>query len=133
MEISNDAAPAVSAAPRSGRASLPSPAELSRAILDNLIRRAVMNVFGELCADVDLDSVVRAFDDGWKVEVGDDLPSSEYADGVDQIPGLRKAVEHLVCGDSPARIAAAVEFVLEGLHLSNKLNREVAGGRLVYG
>jgi magnesium chelatase subunit I len=102
-------------------------------ILDNLIRRAVMNVFGEICADCDLDSVVRAFEDGWKVEVGDDLPSSEYAEGVDQIPGLRKAVEHLVCGGSPARIAAAVEFVLEGLHLSNKLNREVAGGRLVYG
>jgi magnesium chelatase subunit I len=102
-------------------------------ILDNLIRRAVLNVFGEICVDCDLVAIVRAFDDGWKVEVGDDVPSSEYADGVDQIPGLRKAVEHLVCGDSPARIAAAVEFVLEGLHLSNKLNREVAGGRLVYG
>ena len=79
------------------------------------------------------DAVVRAFEDGWKVEVGDELPSREYADGLDQIAGLRKLVEQLGCGSSPARIAAAVEFVLEGLHLSNRLNRETSGDRVVYG
>lgn len=102
-------------------------------ILDNLVRRAVLGVFEETCGECDLDAVVRAFEDGWKVEVGDDLPSSEYAEGVDQIPGLRKAVEGLGCGGGPARIAAAVEFVLEGLHLSNRLNRELVGNRAVYG
>jgi magnesium chelatase subunit I len=102
-------------------------------ILDNLVRRAVIEVFTELCGSFDLDSVVRAFEDGWKVEVGDALPASEYADGVDNISGLRKAVDGLGCGTSPARIAAAVEFVLEGLHLSNKLNRETTGDRVVYG
>ena len=93
----------------------------------------MLEVFGELSSGIDLDAIVRAFDDGWKVEVGEELPSKEYADGVDNIAGLRKAVELLGCGSSPARIAAAVEFVLEGLHLSNKLNREVAGRRLTYG
>ncbi|MGH2726234.1 MAG: sigma 54-interacting transcriptional regulator [Actinomycetota bacterium] len=102
-------------------------------ILDNLVRRAVIEVFNERCESFDLDSVVRAFEDGWKVEVGDALPASEYADGVDNIAGLRKAVEQLGCGTSPARIAAAVEFVLEGLHLSSKLNRETSGDRVVYG
>jgi magnesium chelatase subunit I len=102
-------------------------------ILESLQKRAVLSVFEELCGGLDLESVVRAFDDGWKVEVGDDLPSKEYADGVDNIAGLRKAVESLGCGSSPARIAAAVELVLEGLHLSNKLNREVSGRRLTYG
>jgi len=102
-------------------------------ILENLLKRSVLEVFTELSGALDLDAVVRAFDDGWKVEVGDELPSKEYADGVDNIAGLRKAVELLGCGSSPARIAAAVEFVLEGLHLSNKLNREVAGRRLTYG
>ncbi len=102
-------------------------------ILDNLVRRAVIEVFNELCASFDLDAVVRAFEDGWKVEVGDELPAREYADGVDNIAGLRKAVEQLGCGSSPPRIAAAVEFVLEGLHLANKLNRETSGSRVVYG
>lgn len=102
-------------------------------ILDNLVRRSVIEVFNERCESFDLESVVRAFEDGWKVEVGDALPSTEYADGVDNIAGLRKAVEQLGCGTSPARIAAAVEFVLEGLHLSSKLNRETSGDRVVYG
>ena len=102
-------------------------------ILDNLVRCAVIEVFTELCSAFDLDAVVRAFEDGWKVEVGAELPATEYADGVDNIAGLRKAVEQLGCGSSPARIAAGVEFVLEGLHLSNKLNRETSGDRVVYG
>src|SRR5262245_53106404 len=102
-------------------------------ILENLVKRAVLEVFGEHSRVLDLDAIVRAFDDGWKVEVGEELPSKEYADGVDNIAGLRKAVELLGCGQTPARIAAAVEFVLEGLHLSNKLNREVTGRRLTYG
>ncbi|HKC51165.1 MAG TPA: AAA family ATPase [Myxococcota bacterium] len=102
-------------------------------IVDSLVKRAVLSVFGELCGAADLDAVVRAFDDGWKVEVGDELPSKEYADGVDNIAGLRKAVELLGCAASPARIAAGVELVLEGLHLSNKLNREISGRRLTYG
>jgi len=33
-------------------------------ILDNLIRRAVVEVFNERCASLDLDAVVRAFEDG---------------------------------------------------------------------
>ncbi len=102
-------------------------------IVESLVKRAVLSVFGELCGAMDLDAIVRAFDDGWKVEVGEDLPSKEYADGVDNIAGLRKAVELLGCAQSPARIASAVELVLEGLHLSNKLNREATGRRLTYG
>jgi hypothetical protein len=33
---------------------------------------------------------------------------------------------------SPAETAAAVEFVLEGLHLSRRLNRERVGGSFAY-
>ena len=39
----------------------------------------------------------------------------------------------LTAGDeSPAAVASAVEFVLEGLHLSKRLNKEAAGGRAQY-
>ena len=34
--------------------------------------------------------------------------------------------------ESPAAVASAVEFVLEGLHLSKRLNKEAAGGRATY-
>ena len=34
--------------------------------------------------------------------------------------------------ENPAAVAAAVEFVLDGLHLSKRLNKESAGARANY-
>ncbi len=101
-------------------------------IVDKLTQKAVKIVFDELFDVQDLESVIGAFEDGWKVEVGDLLPSSEYAEGVDNIPGLRTAVEKLGEVGTPARIASAIEFILEGLHLSNRLNKEAQRGRILY-
>ncbi len=105
-----------------------SPGEIN----EKLMRKSVKLVFDELVDLHDLESVTDAFGEGWKVEVGDLLPSREYAEGLDSIPGLRSAIEKLGEAGSPARVAAAIEFLLEGLHLSNKLNREVADGRILY-
>jgi magnesium chelatase subunit I len=50
-----------------------------------------------------------------------------------EIPELRKIADRLTGGDeSPAAIASAVEFVLEGLHLSKRLNKDASGGRAVF-
>ena len=47
-------------------------------------------------------------------------------------PALREAVNRLTEDESPAAVASAVEFVLEGLHLSKRLNKEAAGARATY-
>jgi magnesium chelatase subunit I len=101
-------------------------------VIGKLARRAVKLVFDEHFAPDELASIVRAFQEGWKVEVGDDLPSGEYLEGLDQIDGLRGALEKLGQSASPARTAAAIEFILEGLHLSNRLNKDVEGRRVLY-
>jgi magnesium chelatase subunit I len=101
-------------------------------VVDKLLRRAIKVVFDEHFPAGSLDAVVEAFADGWKVEVGDQLPSPEYAEGLDNIGGLRQAIEKLGEAESPARIASAVEFILEGMHLSNLLNKEVEGRRVLY-
>jgi magnesium chelatase subunit I len=93
-------------------------------IVDNLVRRAVKVVFDERTGALDLDPVVQAFGEGWQVEVSADSPAEEYLGGVDQIPGLRAAVEPLAEGESPAHMAAAIELILEGLHLQNQLNKD---------
>jgi magnesium chelatase subunit I len=59
------------------------------------------------------------------------MASGEYARQVAAVPALGAAAKMLGAGD-PAAVAAAVEFVLEGLHLSRKLNKDVQGGRLRY-
>ncbi len=76
--------------------------------------------------------MVQAFQEGWKVEVGDQLLSLEYLEGLDQIEGLRDAIRQLSEESTPARTASAVEFILEGLHLSNRLNKEVEGHKVLY-
>jgi hypothetical protein len=46
---------------------------------------------------------------------------------------LRAAAEGLAGGSSPARMAAAIEFILEGLHLGNRLNKDSSTGAVRYG
>jgi magnesium chelatase subunit I len=101
-------------------------------VFHKLVRRAIKVVFDEHLALDDLRALLGSFEGGWKVEAGPMLPSSEYVEGMDNIEGLRFAVEKLGATGSPARAASAIEFVLEGLHLSNKLNKSVQDGRVLY-
>ena len=101
-------------------------------IFDKLLKRATKTVFDEVLSVEDLEPVLESFSEGWKIEVGADLPAQEYVEGLDNIHGLRAAVEKLAEDASPARAASAIEFVLEGLHLSNRLNKDVEGGRVLY-
>jgi magnesium chelatase subunit I len=91
----------------------------------DLIRRATRRVFDERLSDEDLAPVVESFDQGWKMEVSASMPAREVLAGLDEISGLREVAFELAGGDTPARLASAVEFVLEGLHLSNRLNKTV--------
>jgi len=101
-------------------------------IFEKLLKRATKTVFDELLSIEDLEPVLTSFSEGWKIEVGPNLPAQEYVEGLDNIHGLRAAVEKLGEEGSPARAASAIEFVLEGLHLSNRLNKDVEGGRVLY-
>src|SRR5262249_60940864 len=67
--------------------------------------------------------VVESFARGWRVEVSQAMPAREVLAGLDQIAGLEAAAGALAGGSSDGRLAAAIEFVLEGLHLANRLNK----------
>ncbi|MGE0369565.1 MAG: magnesium chelatase [Candidatus Dadabacteria bacterium] len=101
-------------------------------VVEKLIKRAVKTVFDSYFPSLDvMTDLVKSFEKGY-VEVADYMHSEEYMTGLGEVPGLRKCVDVLGAGDSPAEIASAVEFTLEGLHLSNKLNKENVGGTRVY-
>jgi magnesium chelatase subunit I len=93
-------------------------------VIRDLARRATKVVFDEHIPLEGVASVVESFEQGWKVEVGPRMPAEEYLSGLDAISGLRDAAAALAGGDSPARLASAIEFILEGLHLSNRLNKQ---------
>ena len=69
---------------------------------------------------------------GTSVEVADTQSSKEYVKIVKQVDGLDRAVAKLEPGENVAVIAAGVEFILEGLHLNKRLNKDRVGGRTQY-
>ena len=102
-------------------------------VLDKLVKRAVKVIFDKYFDEKDLSSIVGAFQNGVAAEVSRYLPSKDYMDGYEVIPGIKNAVKNLADPDKPEEASAAMEFILEGLHLSNQLNREVStGGGIVY-
>ncbi len=104
------------------------------AVVAGLFSAAVLTVFRRRVPAGTIAGLVAAFDGGRVVHTGDDLPSSGYVELVASVPALRSAVTALAGAvDSPAAVASAVEFLLEGLHLSKRLNKDVAtDGRAVY-
>jgi magnesium chelatase subunit I len=101
-------------------------------IVEDLAKRAIKVVFDERFALDGLSSIVESFNNGIGAEVSQLIPSEEYMDGLNNVPGLREAVASLCNTEDPAETSSAIEFILEGLHLSNKLNRETHEGTIVY-
>ncbi|MFM7735301.1 MAG: magnesium chelatase [Alphaproteobacteria bacterium] len=100
-----------------------------KAVLDRLVNRAVVAVFDRVASVESLRRVAEWFEAGGGVEVSDAMAAEEYQEGLRGIPGLREAIANLGAFESPALVAAAIEFLLEGLHLHQKLNKDLDGGR----
>jgi magnesium chelatase subunit I len=107
-------------------------------IVERLITKALNTTFTRHVSLDDLEGVVEAFEDGFTVETGDRTPSREYVTWMLEVPGLHVAVERLGAFDAtdgaeePAVVASAVEFLLEGLHLARRLNKDRIPGGTVY-
>jgi len=101
-------------------------------VVGNLFKAAVLTVFKDRCSMDQFRELLAAFQDGTVVHAGDDVPSSAYVDVLAKLPQLRGAVVELAGSETPAAVASAVEFVLEGLHLSKRLNKDAVGARATY-
>jgi magnesium chelatase subunit I len=101
-------------------------------IVERLIKHAVLTVFKAHCPMEQFRDVVLAFDEGTVVHAGDDVASKSYVEVLGKMPVLRSPVMTLAGSETPAAVASATEFVLEGLHLSKRLNKEAVAGRATY-
>ncbi|HMB03320.1 MAG TPA: magnesium chelatase [Isosphaeraceae bacterium] len=112
---------------------------------DKLIGRiadeAVKNVFAEHLDAREFRAAVDYFESGRGVELGDTLPAREVLERIEKVPGLRKRADELARATTPglsdpeardAAVASAAEFILEGLHVHNKLNKTVKAGAVAY-
>jgi magnesium chelatase subunit I len=101
-------------------------------VLDRIVKAAMLDTFRARCRPEKLTQVVAAFENGLVVNAGADVASAEYAKLLPKLPGLRDTLTDLEVGETPAGVASALEFVLEGLHLSKRLNKDAVGARATY-
>src|SRR5271165_411786 len=103
-----------------------------RQVLDAIMAEAIQIVFEEYVEKNGLDEIVQVFGRGVKIEVGDLLPSSNYADRLKRVPpAWEKAFEVNASSDAGMR-ASCVEFVLAGLYATDRISRSQQHGQIIY-
>ena len=95
-----------------------------------LMAAGVKAVFDRRFNVDDLEDVVLAFQDGMSVETGEEANRAAYEGIAEQLADLRAIIDGLA--EQPAARPAAIEFVLEGLHLHKLLNKRSSAGRAVF-
>ena len=101
-------------------------------VVEDLIKKAVLNVFGRYFDAKEFDELVAKFEEGLVVEAGSEVRSSVYVENLARVSEMSNALRRIEPSDEPSAVASAVEFVLEGLHLNRRLNRDLVDGRYVY-
>ena len=91
-----------------------------------------MAVFNRHCSISDMEPLIESFKTGVTAEVGEGMPSEGYLTMLGSVEGLAEAVAAVATGESAAEQAAAIEFVLEGLHLNKRLNKDSIDGEAHY-
>jgi magnesium chelatase subunit I len=101
-------------------------------LINDLIKKAVLNVFNRYYQVSELEGIVAQFSGGFNVEVSDMMGARSYLRNIKEMIGLNMVLKKVVDSEKPEAIAAAVEFVLEGLHLNKRLNKSRFQGKTVY-
>jgi magnesium chelatase subunit I len=102
-------------------------------IVAKLLHHAVLTVFRERVGTGVAGAVVDSFDDGEVLHVGEDVTVADYESRLSERPGLAEIVDELAGeGAVASDRASAAELILEGLHLSKRLNKDAVGARATY-
>jgi magnesium chelatase subunit I len=101
-------------------------------ILSRALRTAELEIFRRRLSGYDFQPILSRFSGGFTAETSDLTRGTDVLAQFGDLPGLAKLLERLgVEQESPGVAASALEFALEGLHLSRRLNkhRSSAGAR----
>jgi magnesium chelatase subunit I len=93
-------------------------------VVEKLVQHAVANTFTRYFNVADFDEVIRTFEGGRKMETSPLTPSMDYVMASSQSREMKAALAKIGAQGNPAVVASGVEFVLEGLHLNRRLNKD---------
>lgn len=102
-------------------------------ILSRAVRTAELDVFRRRLSGFDFAPLLGRFDEGMVAETSDLTQAADLLAQFGDLPGLAKLMDRLgVEEESPGVAASALEFALDGLYLSRRLNRDRSGDRVRY-
>ncbi len=103
-----------------------------RQVLDAVLAEAIQVVFSEYVEEHGLAEIAEIFRSGVRVEVGDMLPSSDYADRLQNVPPAWDLAFEVNASENEAVRASCVEFVLAGLYSMDRISRSQRHGKIEY-
>jgi magnesium chelatase subunit I len=103
-----------------------------RQVLEAIQAEAVRTVFDEYVDKHGLDEITDIFSKGVKIEVGDLLPSTQYAERLKRVPRAWEKAFEVNPSQNLGMRASCIEFVLAGLYASDRISRQQQLGRIVY-
>src|SRR6516165_361924 len=103
-----------------------------RQVIEAIMAEAIAKVFSEYVEKNGLEEIVQIFGKGVKIEVGDMLPSSHYAERLKRVPKAWEKAFEVNPSENEAVRASCIEFVLAGLYASDRVSRSQHHGRIVY-
>lgn len=101
-------------------------------IVEQIVKESILVVFRAAARQDQFRSLIARFDEGFEVRVGDAESARSIVEAVGADAELQTALASLGAGDSPGSLASAIEFVLEGLHLSKRLNKTPGDETVTY-
>jgi len=103
-----------------------------RQVLDAVVAEAIETVFSQYVDEHGLAEIAEIFSKGVRIEVGDMLPSSAYAELVERVPPIWDKAFEVNASEEAAVRASCIEFVLAGLYSMDQISRGQRHGRITY-
>jgi magnesium chelatase subunit I len=103
----------------------------SDAIATGLVREAIRETFASRLSLADCLPIVEWFGQGGEVRIADTMAAEEALRILQKIPPLLQAAKQLKLDAHPETLVSGCEFILEGLHAMQKINRSEERGYFV--
>jgi len=110
-------------------------------VLAKLLGEAIKNLFEANFELKQFRGLVEWFEGGKTLLTGDRMPTADYVKKLNELPALKNAAMKFM--DRPdlqpirakaesALLASVAEFILEGMHVQNRLNKSAKAGETTY-
>ena len=101
-------------------------------VLDSVMAEAIRTIFEEYVEAHGLEEIGQIFAKGARIEIGDMLPSTHYEDLLRRVPPVWDTAFDVNASEDPGVRASCVEFVLAGLHATDRISRSQKHGVVSY-